>query len=471
MVRKAVMAFDTVAALGADKLARIVLDEAAVNRAFKMRIDAALAAAQGPRAVAAIIDRKLLSLEKSKGAIGSGKARAFAADLETMLRIITGELGAMSPGDAVTRLLRFLRTHEAVSARMDDEDGRVLDIYETATNALHDLAPRLTEVERRGLTASILAMVKGGEWHLRPVTEILAPHLPPDALDALDHGLADEFQKLGEGRERFRREVLIAARQQIAQAKANLDALIELEMVKSAPDPLSIAELLLGAGRAREALDWVRRKQVRTIAFANMAGVADGFIRNSGTLPKVRLEARILEELGDKKAAQALRWAAFEETLDADLLREYVAKLEDFEEFETMDRAFAAAKNSVNRYTALEFFLKWPRLDKAAEFVVEQQAHWHGAHYHVLSEAADALEQDQPMAATVLYRALIDDILGKAKSKAYVHAALYFQALEDLSARFDAASSLDIENPASYRARLQKLHGRKTGFWSLLDLN
>src|SRR4051794_38863187 len=72
-------------ALGAEKLAKLVLDEAGRNSAFKRIAAAALAAQQGPDAVAAMVDRRLAALERARGAIGWEKRKAFAVDLEVTL--------------------------------------------------------------------------------------------------------------------------------------------------------------------------------------------------------------------------------------------------------------------------------------------------------------------------------------------------------------------------------------------------
>jgi hypothetical protein len=42
-----------------------------------------------------------------------------------------------------------------------------------------------------------------------------------------------------------------------------------------------------------------------------------------------------------------------------------------------------------------------------------------GRHYEALLAAAETLEPDHPLAATILYRALLDDILNRARSPAY----------------------------------------------------
>jgi hypothetical protein len=82
--------------------------------------------------------------------------------------------------------------------------------------------------------------------------------------------------------------------------------------------------------------------------------------------------------------------------------------------------------------------------------------------------AAETLELDHPLAATILYRALLDDILGRARSPAYGHAARYLEKLDALAAHGDSASSIDPHH--AYRAALSQKHGRKSGFWSLVKV-
>ena len=66
-------------------------------------------------------------------------------------------------------------------------------------------------------------------------------------------------------------------------------------------DTLGIAAQLLQAGRASEALDWVRKPGQRRF------DDADGDV----SPVRVSLEASILEALDDKPAAQALQWGCF----------------------------------------------------------------------------------------------------------------------------------------------------------------
>src|SRR5215213_4655806 len=108
MAPRTTLTHDALVALGPEKLARLVLDETGRNAAFKRIVMAALAAAHGPEAIAAVIDRRLAALERARGIIAWEKQRAFVADLKATLTTITDELGAADPAAAVERVLRFL---------------------------------------------------------------------------------------------------------------------------------------------------------------------------------------------------------------------------------------------------------------------------------------------------------------------------------------------------------------------------
>ena len=101
MVRRTALTSENLIALGAERLAKIILDEAGRSALFKKLVAAALAGAEGPKAVAAIVDRRLAELERGRGFVDWDKKKAFAADIRGMLTTITDELGAADPGGRI----------------------------------------------------------------------------------------------------------------------------------------------------------------------------------------------------------------------------------------------------------------------------------------------------------------------------------------------------------------------------------
>jgi hypothetical protein len=481
MARKSSLNAEALVALGAEKLAQLVLDEAERNAPFRKIVKAALAGTKGPEAIAKLIDRRLAALEKARSFIDWQKERAFREDLAATVRTIVDELGAASPMLALDRLLRFIATHESVFERVDDSGGRIQSVYRSAIDGVAQLTTKMAEEDRRLMPDRLRAMLRHDEYgYGTDVALSVIPLLPQDALSAWDEHLArsskeqdETAAKLNDWDRDLKRRSVIAIRQTIADVRGDLDGFIALEASKASAfqDALGAAKRLLEAGRAEEALDWVRREGRRSMAYLDEAALADDSgVRSLGSASRPLLEARILETLGRKDDAQALLWSTFESSLDIDALREHVNRLGDFEEFDVLDRAFAHVMAAKDRYRALQFLLRWPRLDLAAELVVANHAHWDGRFYHSLADAADMLEEKHPLAATVLWRALLNDILARAKSQAYGHGARYLQRLDSLADELSPANleSVGLADHSSYRTSLRKTHGRKSGFWSLV---
>ncbi len=466
MARKPALTIDKMKDLGADKLAQLVLAEAERNAGFRRLVKAALAGKSGPQAIAKLIDRRLSGLDRAKSFIDWDKARAFGNDLGSLVDTITSELGPAAPALAIDRLLRFIATHEKVFARVDDSSGRVQDIYYQAIAATGDLVQALPAPEADLLPDRIMASLgESTHGYLLDLTTAVAPHLPQETLTRWDSDLKyaiAERQAEEKGRAEDNWFYSMTSqwaqmRQTIATARGDIDLLIELELEKRPhmQDTQGMAAQLLEAGRAAEALEWVRKPGRRTF------GEAD-----DGLSPtRVSLEARILEALGDKPAAQALRWRCFQSALSADILREYLERLPDFEDIEAEERAHAFALEKAPPVAALRFFRDWPRLDLAAELVVAHAHRWDGGNWHSLPKTAALLEHDHPLAATILYRALLDDILAKARSKAYSHGAKYLGKLALLAAEADPDRPSGLADHATYLAGLKKAHPRKSGFW------
>ena len=480
MAGKPVVKVEAVAKLGVEKLAALVAGEAERSPSFRKLVKAALAGVKGPEAGAKLVDTKLTALERAKGTIGWRRARTFRQDLDTLRAMIVDQLAPLSPAMGTDRLLRFLASNAGVYERVSDGNGQIAGVYDQALDDLPLLIGRLTEDDQGRLPARIMAhMAEDPHGYLLPIVKAVAPQLPAAALREWDALLTPKGPAAaGENRNRqtaWLADRMLLIRQMLARARGDLDALVALEALKSpaSQDGLTMAQLLFDAGRFAEALDWLRRPREPGIRFVRREELADmtSAGSESDSIVRAQLEARILTALGDKAAAQSLRWARFEAELNPAILRDYIAALGDFEEFEALDKAFAHALASKMPEQALAFLVGWPRLDKAAALVLATGRRWDGRQFDVLLPAAEALSEEQPLAAAVLYRALLDDILGKSRSQAYGHATSFLAVLAFLDQALDpeAYASAGLLPHGEYEARLRQVHGRKYAFWSLVS--
>lgn len=113
------------------------------------------------------------------------------------VKTIVDELGPTDPTAAVERLIRLVATHQSVFDRVDDLNGRIQDVYETAISELAPLAASMPEANRAELPDVVMAAL-GDETHgyLPMVVEAVAGSLSPAALAAWDGKLAAQQREL-----------------------------------------------------------------------------------------------------------------------------------------------------------------------------------------------------------------------------------------------------------------------------------
>src|SRR5829696_1471829 len=234
MARAATLTREALVALGPDKLAKLVADEASRNAGFRRIVNAALAGTRGPDAVAALVNRRLSALQKARGFIDWEKRKAFVADLRATLATITDELGAADPVLAAEQALRFLARAERVFERVDDSTGQVQEVYWDAAEAVPALVRSFSDAEKAKLPDRLMPLLHQYDHGLiETVLAGVVPLLPAAAIERLDAGLAAAAQEIGPVRaeerdwgRRVRIDRMIRTRQAIADRRGDVDAFI-----------------------------------------------------------------------------------------------------------------------------------------------------------------------------------------------------------------------------------------------------
>ena len=114
------------------------------------------------------------------------------------------------------------------------------------------------------------------------------------------------------------------------------------------------------------------------------------------------------------------------------------------------------------------FLVEHDRLDDAASYVTTRADQLDGSGWVTLSPMADAFNAaGHALAASLVYRALLDSILARGFTKAYDYGASYLATLERL-----AGSVADWQGSPTheeYVAGVREMHGRKWSFWQRVD--
>jgi hypothetical protein len=243
------------------------------------------------------------------------------------------------------------------------------------------------------------------------------------------------------------------ALQDIADGEGDVDAYMAHESAASRKSPKVAAEIatrLLAAGRAEEAHAVLEE------------GSPEPGWPWSPDWEMAWVEALLATDRRDE--AQSFRWSCFERRLDTSHLRAYLKALPDFEDVLAEEKALNYALTFPDFSTALAFFISWKEPRYAARLVLERSAESDGNAYFLLDPAAKALEGKHPLAATLLRRAMIEDILNGAKYKRYRHAARHMLECQALDPSIEDYAAFETHD--AFVNRIRGKHGRKSGFWS-----
>ncbi len=477
MAPKKTLNAENLEALGARRLAELLLNVAEKDALTERRLRLELAAQKAPESVAAEVRKRLIQIGRAQSFADWRKVRELAADLDLQRRTIVDQVATTDASGALELMWRFLGLAEAVHGRCDDSNGVIGDIFRSACRDLGPLAG-MARPDPVVLADRIFAALnENGYGQYDHLIETLAPVLGSKGLDHLKASFIalsrrpvetppqENRKVLGWGvggplyedeiRARSRVTNVRLALQKIADAQGDVDAFIAQcdEQMRKAPRiATAIARRLLAADRAGEALMAIEAAEQR---------------RGSWPDPDwedTRIDA--LEMLGRGADAQVARWSCFEQSLSSKHLRAYLKRLPDFEDVEAEDRALDHAERHESILGALAFLVSWPALDRAARVVTARAGELDGDHYEFLAPAAESLTAKYPLAATLLLRAMIDFTLTQSRSSRYRHAARHFLECASLAAAIPDYGA--FEPHESYAARLKTQHGRKNAFWRLI---
>ena len=469
-------------ALGAARLAELLVEISAGNAAAKRRLRLELAAAKSPGDVAKEVRKRLTTIARSRSFVDWQGVRSLADDLDLQRSAIVETVAKTDATEAVDLLWRFMALVPTVFERCDDSSGTVIGVFRQACRDLGGIASSASADPIILADRAYEALLVNDYGQFDELIRVLAPSFGKTGLDHLKQRMIDLSNrpitkpaekarvKIGwsssgpiyadEIAERSRVGTVHLALTEIADMQGDVDAFVGQYEEKARKVPkiaAEIAQRLLAAGRIEEA--W------RAISAAEHRRRDGGWNWPEFEWENVRIE--VLEALGRAEDAQAARWSCFERSLSASHLRAYLKRLPDFDDIEAENKALDHAKRFGNLLQALSFLVSWPALDRASDLVLQRADELDGNHYEILAPAAEALAAKHPLAATVVLRAMIDFSLRNARSSRHRHAARHLLDCSSLASTIE--DFRQFEPHAAYEANLRRGHGKKSSFWSFID--
>ena len=378
-------------ALGAQRLADMLIAAAAGRPELKRHLRMELAAAQGAEHLAIEVDKRLASLETSQSKVSWRQRRSFLKDFEGLRALIAGRLAELDPPMALARLWVFMSLARNLDRRVHDREGELAAVFARGAGDITGLISGLDDASSAGalVEAIISQPVAWAAW-LPVVLQRTSPELASAALHRIsERGGADRSW--------------IPLIRQLADACGDVNAFratFDPEALRRPSVAADVAQRLLAAHRVEDA-----GKVLRGSA-PPKPGSGAGRNKVPPTEPDFDWESAwidYLERSGQGDAAQAARWSSFERTLSADRAKAFIHRLSDFDDVEAEGRAHAYAAGHRDFERGLRLLMEWPALSEAGRMIqarpdeagvaVEQAERW-----------ASQLQRRQPSAAQILLR-------------------------------------------------------------------
>ena len=269
-------------ALGAKRLAELLIEISDGNAAVKRRLRLALAGAQSPAEASREIRKRLSAISRSRTFVDWQNRRALVEDLETQRRAIVDHVAKTDPKEALELMWSFMGLASSVFARCDDSSGTVIGIFHEGVSDLGRLAEAAKGDKKELADRTYQALLDNHYGQFDGLIAALRAALGDVGLEHLKRRMIalskepvkkpkdQERRKVGwsmsgpiyedEIDNRHRASVIHLALRDIADAQGDVDAFIAQYDAPTRKVPKIAAEIarrLLAAGRADEALQIV----------------------------------------------------------------------------------------------------------------------------------------------------------------------------------------------------------------------
>jgi hypothetical protein len=144
------------AALGATRLAQLLVEISEGNAPVKRRLRLELAGADSPAAVGNQIRKRIATIARSRSFVDWHNRKSLVDDLEAQRRAIVEQVATRLPTDGLELMWRFLDLAGSIFARCDDSSGAVIKVFHSAVADLGVIAGSANHPLRNSQTKRLM---------------------------------------------------------------------------------------------------------------------------------------------------------------------------------------------------------------------------------------------------------------------------------------------------------------------------
>lgn len=174
---------------------------------------------------------------------------------------------------------------------------------------------------------------------------------------------------------------------------------------------------------------------------------------------------------GDTNAQLQTLGEAFELYSTPSRLKAIMAIASPAQQSQWRKKTYELAEQQESIVMAITLLLEINEAALANKVAIARYLEFNDIHYETLTRMLKELPESALLIRVIIYRSLIDDILGNARSKAYGYAVRYYKKLQKLddSIKITADSYSSLLAHQHYMIKLRDKHGKKYSFWEQVD--
>jgi hypothetical protein len=434
-----------------EKLVDILLSLHASNEDTQKRLDIIFAGLdETPKKIINIIKQEITSLKKCSKFLNYCETDSLADRLYELRLRIVDDLKTKSPQIAFEIMLDFLDLHKNTLERVDDSNGIIGDVFSTACEDLASIAKHINHFNNQEIVETIFTRFMNNDYGIYDDIILCFKGILKDQDFEFLH---KKLEHVANDQNAFQIQLGLKS---IADCQNNVENYIRACSFNNnicAYDHLDIAKRFIKHQRPKEALQWLDNMEI--------------FNSHPWQHDKKYLRIQALELDKNHEQAQKERLSWFAETLNPKLYEEILKIIDPNNKESFQADAITKAFQFSEPHISLNFLVQTQNLEEAAKFVHARFNELNGRQYYTLRPAADLLKNASPIAATLLYRTMIQAILDETKSKYYNYAAKDLVTCGVLNSKITNWGKLQRHH--EYLKEIELKHKRKSRFWFEYD--
>ena len=185
MASKKALNASNLEALGAERLAALLMEVSQGNSAIKRRLRLELVSTESPAELGREIRKRLAAIARSRSFVDWQNRKALVDDLEAPRRAIVQQVAKRLPSEALELTWRFLVLARPVFERSDDGSGTIAAVFHAAVGDLGEIAQAARPDPKQLADQAFGALVQNDYGQYDGLIQALRSALGPVGLEHL----------------------------------------------------------------------------------------------------------------------------------------------------------------------------------------------------------------------------------------------------------------------------------------------